>query len=107
MANSDDRLFAMLIYLTSFFFPVLGPLIIWLFKRDDSEFVDYHGKEYFNFFIAFTVYTIISGILVLVLIGFVLLLIVGITAFILTLIALIKSYNGENYRFPLIFRFIQ
>ncbi|TRM11922.1 DUF4870 domain-containing protein [Lentibacillus cibarius] len=107
MPEKDERMFAMLIYLVSIFFPVLGPLIIWLFKRDESDFVDYHGKEYFNFFLSFTVYSIISCILVILLIGFVLLPVVGILAFVFTIIALFKANNGERYRIPLVFRMIK
>lgn len=107
MPNSDERMFAMLIYLLSLFVPVLGPLIIWLIKRDESEFVDYHGKEYFNFLISYTVYAFVSSILMIVLIGFVLIFIVGILVFVFTIVALVKAYNGEIYRFPFIFRLIR
>ncbi|MDA3130421.1 DUF4870 domain-containing protein [Aliibacillus thermotolerans] len=106
-ATSDDRLFSMLIYVISLFFPVLGPLIIWLIKRDDSDFIDYHGKEYFNFLISFTIYGIIAGLLIFVLIGLLLAPIVGIVAFILTIIAAVKAYQGDMYRFPFIFRLIK
>lgn len=105
--TEDDKLFAMLIYLLSFFLPIVAPLIIWLLKRDDSSFVDYHGKEYFNFFISITVYGIISGILVILLIGILLLIILGIGTIILTIVAAVRSFQGERYRFPFIFRLIQ
>ncbi|UOQ86430.1 DUF4870 domain-containing protein [Gracilibacillus salinarum] len=107
MSSNDERLFAMLIYLLSFFTAVLGPLIIWLVKRDESDFIDYHGKEYFNFFISFSIYGIISGLLVFVVIGVALLPLIGIAAFVLTIIALIKAYNGEKYAIPLVIRFIK
>ncbi|MGM8366013.1 DUF4870 domain-containing protein [Virgibacillus sp. W0181] len=107
MPSNDERMIAMLLYLVSFFVPVLGPLVIWLVKREDSEFIDYHGKEYFNFFISFTIYSIISTILILVLVGILLLIIVGILLFIFTIIALVKAYNGERYRIPLTFRIIK
>ncbi|SDJ17275.1 DUF4870 domain-containing protein [Salimicrobium halophilum] len=107
MPTNDERLFAMLIYLISLFFPVLGPLIIWLIKREESPFVDYHGKEYLNFFLSYTIYTIISGILVLLLVGIILLIVVGIAAFIFTIIAMVKAYGGEEYRFPLVIHFIK
>ncbi|WP_226038138.1 DUF4870 domain-containing protein [Aquibacillus saliphilus] len=107
MSTKDERLYAMLIYLLSFPFPILAPLIIWLMKREESEFVDYHGKEYFNFLISYTIYFTVSGILVLLLIGIVLLPVVGIMLFIFTIIAAVKSYGGEEYRIPLIFRFIK
>jgi uncharacterized protein len=105
--TEDDRLFAMLLYVLSFPFPVLGPLVIWLLERDTSDFVDFHGKEYFNFIISFTIYTIISSILVIVLIGFVLLFAITIAAIVITIIAAVKAYQGETYRIPLVIRFIK
>ncbi|UOQ47010.1 DUF4870 domain-containing protein [Gracilibacillus caseinilyticus] len=107
MSSSDERLFAMLIYLLSFFTTILGPLIIWLMKRDESDFIDYHGKEYFNFFISFSIYGIVSGMLVFVVIGVALLPLIGIAAFVLTIIALIKAYNGEKYSIPLVIHLIK
>ncbi len=107
MANNDERLLACLIYVTSFFTTVIGPLLIWLLKKDESMLIDYHGKEYFNFFISFTIYLIISSILMIVLIGFILAPIVGILAFVFTIIAAVKAFNGEKYRIPLVIRFFK
>ncbi|MFC4386913.1 DUF4870 domain-containing protein [Gracilibacillus marinus] len=107
MHESDERLFAMLLYVLSLFFPVLAPLLIWLLKRDQSDFIDYHGKEYFNFLISFTIYGIISGILVIILIGFVLLGIISILLLVFTIIAAVKAYQGERYRIPMVIRFIK
>ena len=107
MSSNDERLYYMLIYLLSLVFPILAPLIIWLLKREDSDFVDYHGKEYFNLLISYTIYMIISGILVVLLIGFILLPIAGIMLTIFTIVAAVKAYGGEKYRIPLIFHFIK
>lgn len=107
MPTKDERLLAMLIYLSSFFTVFVGPLIIWLIKREDSSYVDYYGKEYFNFLISYTVYTIVSTLLMIVLIGFLTIWVVGILAFIFTIIAAVKAYNGEVYRIPLVFRLIR
>ncbi|MGF7014965.1 DUF4870 domain-containing protein [Ornithinibacillus bavariensis] len=105
--TEDDRLFAMLLYLLSIPFPILGPLLIWLIKRDSSAFVDYHGKQYFNFLISFTIYLVCSWILVIVLIGFVLVPLVGITVFVLTIIAAVKAYQGDRWQIPLAIQFIK
>ncbi|ASK62836.1 hypothetical protein CFK37_12100 [Virgibacillus phasianinus] len=105
--SNDERLLAMLLYLVSFPLPILGPLVIWLIKRDGSAFIDYHGKEYFNFFISYSIYAFISTILIILLIGLLLIWIVGIMAVVFTIVALIKAYSGERYRFPLIFRLIK
>lgn len=107
MATNDERLFSMLIYVLSLPFPVLGPLVIWLLKREESEFVDYHGKEYFNFIVSYAIYTFVSSILIIVLIGVVLLFVLGIMVFVFTIIAAVKSYQGERYQFPLVIRFIK
>lgn len=107
MSENDERLFGMLLYLLSIPFPVLAPLIIWMIKRDDSAFIDYHGKEYFNFLISYAIYSIVSTILMVLLIGFILIFVVGVMLFVFTIIAAVKAYGGEKYRIPLIIRFIK
>src|SRR5689334_24643738 len=50
---------------------LLGPLIVWLAKRDDSPEIDAHGKEALNFQISMLIYNVIAAVFCLVLIGFV------------------------------------
>ena len=106
MPKNDERLLAAGIYLISFFTAFIGPLIIWLIKKDESSYIDYHGREYMNFFISYTVYTIVSGILVVLLVGFFMLWILGIMAVVFTIIGAIKAYEGNEYRMPFIFRLL-
>lgn len=107
MPKNEERLLAAAIYAISFFAPILGPLVIWLLKRNESSFIDYHGKEYFNFMISYFIYTIASGILTIILIGFIGLWVLGILAVVFTIIAAIKAYEGYTYRIPWIIRFIK
>lgn len=107
MPTNDERTLAAIIYVISFFTVFIGPLIIWLMKKDESSFIDFHGKEYFNFFISYTIYSIASGLLVLLLIGFVLLPIVGLYVFVFTIVAAVKAYSGEEYQIPLVIRFFR
>lgn len=107
MPSNDERLLATAIYVTSFFTTIIGPLVIWLLKKDESEYINYHGKEYFNFIISYGVYSIISVFLMFVLIGFITIWAVGVAAFVFTIIAAVKAYEGQEYRFPLIFRLIR
>lgn len=107
MPTSDEKLMAMLIYVSSLFTYFIGPLIIWLLKRDESEFVDYHGKEYLNFVISYSIYLLVSSILTIVLIGFILAPVVTVLSFIFTIIAAVKSHGGETYQIPLVIRFIK
>ncbi|WP_182480696.1 DUF4870 domain-containing protein [Peribacillus asahii] len=105
MVTQDEKVFAVLIYVISLFFPLLGPLIIWLVKKD-SPYIDYHGREYFNFLISYTIYGIIASLLVFVGIGVLILPILGVAAFVFTILAAIRAYEGVEYRIPLIFRIL-
>ncbi|MFP7300556.1 MULTISPECIES: DUF4870 domain-containing protein [Bacillaceae] len=107
MVKSEERMLAAILYVVSLFFPIIGPLVIWLLKKDESSFINYHGREYFNFFISYTVYSVISGILVFLIVGIFLLWILGIMALVFTIIAAVKAYEGNEYRFPLVFRVIK
>src|SRR5699024_3796552 len=105
--NNDEQIFEMIIYLTSFFTTIIGPLLIWLLKRDDLKFVDFHGKNYLNFLISFVIYGIIAVILKILLIGFILLPIVGLLVIIFTIFGTIKAYQGEWYSIPFTIKFIR
>ncbi|MEC1521332.1 DUF4870 domain-containing protein [Neobacillus niacini] len=107
MIKSEEKMLAAILYVVSLFFPIIGPLVIWLLKKDESSFINYHGREYFNFFISYTVYSVISGILIFLIVGIFLLWILGIMALVFTIIAAVKAYEGNEYRFPLIFRVIK
>lgn len=84
----------------------LGPLIIWLIKRDEDAFVEWHARESLNMQISMAIYYVVSVILMLVLIGFVLFFALLIFGFVVNIIAAIKAANGDWYRYPLIIRFI-
>ena len=97
--------------LAGFFVPwaghILGPLIVWLAKRGDSPEIDGHGKESLNFQISMLIYSLIAGVLCLVLIGFVLLGILHILNLVLVIIASIQAGEGKLYRYPISIRLIK
>jgi hypothetical protein len=87
---------------------VLGPLVVWLMKKDAMPQVDRHGKEALNFQITVTIAMIISILLMFVLIGFLLVFVVGIGALVLTILAAIKVSNGDlDYKYPFAIRMIK
>jgi uncharacterized protein len=93
---------------------IIGPLVVWLAKRDQSAGVDAHGREVLNFQISWTIYgillAIVGFILSIILVGFLFFLVIGIGAIamlILTIIGTIKASNGELYRYPLTIRFLK
>ena len=86
---------------------IIGPLILWLMKKDESPAVAYHGKEALNFQISVTIYMLISMILMFIFIGIPLFFILLLMQFILIIVATINAADGKLYRYPLTLRFIK
>ena len=86
---------------------VIGPLVVWLIKKDESEQIDYHGKESVNFQISITIYMLISIALCFLFVGFALVPIVLMFGTVVTIIATVKANEGERYRYPLSIRFLR
>ncbi len=116
---SEERTWAMLGHLSAFtaFITgigcVLGPLIVWLIKRDTMPFAGEQAKEALNFNISmiiafaalwlFTILTLGIGLLIVVPAG--LALFVG--WLVLTIIAAVKANAGEHYRYPFTLRLVK
>ncbi len=82
------------------------PLLIWLLKREEYPLVEDQGKESLNFQISVFLYSIIGFALVFLLIGFVILLVLGLFALIQVIRASIGASRGEKFRYPLCIRVI-
>ena len=109
----SEKTAAMLCHLTALaglvvpFGNILGPLIVWLVKRDESPLVDREGKESLNFQISMTIYLLCSVLLIVVIVGIPLLMVIGLIDLILTILAAVKTSNGETYTYPLTIRFLR
>jgi uncharacterized Tic20 family protein len=86
---------------------LVGPLVVWLIKREDDPFIDEQGKEAVNFQLTMLLAVIVSIVLVVVVIGFFLLFVLAVMMTVFPIIAAIKANNGEHYRYPLSFKFIK
>ncbi|WP_035985245.1 DUF4870 domain-containing protein [Leptolyngbya sp. KIOST-1] len=112
-SNPESRMWAMLAHLSAlsgFVIPfgnILGPLIIWLMKRDEMSFVADQGKEALNFNISMTIYMLVSGVLIFVLIGIALVFVLAIVWLVLLILAAIKANEGVVYRYPLTLRLVK
>ena len=104
--SKEERTWAMFAHLSAFvghFIPfghILGPLVIWMIKKNEMPFVNDQAKEALNFQITMTIYFIVAGLLCLVVIGFVLLPLVWLFDIIFTIIAAVKANDGVAYRYP-------
>jgi len=91
----------------------LGPLIIWLIKKDTMPFVNDQAKEALNFAITLSIVgfsllmlTIMSlGIGALITIP--VMMFVGIVALVLVIIAAVKANEGVAYRYPATLRLVK
>jgi uncharacterized Tic20 family protein len=119
------------------FLNILGPLIVWLTKKEQHPFINAHGKESLNFQISFTIYWVIAAIVLIFLaaitcgiglsnsssssssqlltqiwvvlgvVGGAFALIVGILQLVLIVFAAIKAKKGEFYHYPFTLRFLR
>jgi uncharacterized Tic20 family protein len=110
--NPDARMFGMLAHISSLaglvipFGNIIGPLIIWLMKKDQYSFVNDQGKESLNFQITVTIAAVIAGLTICIGIGVFLLPLVLLAGAIMAIIAGIKANEGVAYRYPFTIRII-
>ncbi len=105
--TSDERTWAIVTHAAAFagfVFPfgnILGPLLIWAIKKNDSAFVNENGINAINFQITWTILLLLAALSVIVLIGLLLLPLVAVAWFVLVIIAIIRASNDEVYEYPL------
>ncbi|MDV7185718.1 DUF4870 domain-containing protein [Lutibacter sp. TH_r2] len=125
MTTQTETNNAFLIHISAFasyVFPLGGiivPLIFWQLKKDESAFLDMHGKEAVNFNLSFLLYSFVFGLSVFstsffdfpnffgIFGGVSIVVIIAIIRFILILQAAIKANRNEPYRYPLTIEFIK
>jgi uncharacterized Tic20 family protein len=90
-----------------FLIGVIATLVFWLVLRDTDPEVDFAGKEALNFQINLLVWWMAALILSVCLVGIPLLLALPLVEIVLVIIATVQTLQGERYRYPLIFRFVQ
>jgi uncharacterized protein len=86
---------------------VIGPLAVWLTRRDRDPFIDQAGREALNFGITIAIYGAVLVVAALMLVG-IPLLIAGAVAWVaLASLAAVKASEGQPYRYPLTLRLIR
>jgi uncharacterized protein len=86
---------------------VIGPLAVWLIRRDRDPFIDQAGREALNFGITITIYGAVALVAALMLVG-IPLLIAGVVAWVvLASLAAVKASQGQSYRYPLTMRLVR
>ena len=102
-------------FLTSWFAGIAGclaALLVWFLVRDRSPFAAENAKEAFNFNLSMFIYAVASVLLVVFTLGIGLIvalpvwIVLGLAWLIFTIIAAIKAYDGQMYRYPLTIRLL-
>lgn len=107
--TKDDRNLAMLAHLLGIFTWFLGPLLIWLLKKDQSPYIDSQGKEALNFQITIGIAYLAVGVLSCLTLGFGALLgpIIWIVAIIFGIMGAVGASRGEPFRYPIAVRLVK
>ena len=111
--SETERHWAMLCHLSAFagfFFPfggIIGPLICWLSKKDESVWIYVNGRNSLNFQLSILLYMVLTIPLCFIIIGFPIIGMLVILKVICIIIASLKASKGEPFKYPLVIPFIQ
>lgn len=90
---------------------LLGPLVVWAVKKDDHPFIDRQGKEAMNFQLSVIIVGLVAVALVFTIVGIVIaipmMLVVAVMAVVFPIVAAVRVNEGEDYRYPFSWRFIE
>lgn len=104
--SSNDKNIATITHLGGILFSFIPSLIVWLMKKDDSEYIAAHAREALNFQITVLLAQFVAYVLIFILVGFLLLGLIWIFNIVFCIFAAISSSKGEYYRYPLTLRLI-
>ncbi len=121
LSPESERTIAMICHLAGLaglFLPyignILGPMLIWAWKKDRSAFVDMQGKSAINYQISLSMVTfclfVLGVILSVICIGFLfslLSLLLMYAGMIFSILAALSAREGKSYRYPLSYPFIR
>ncbi|HEY4368013.1 MAG TPA: DUF4870 domain-containing protein [Steroidobacteraceae bacterium] len=86
---------------------VLGPLIVWLIKKDEMPFLNDQGREALNFQITIFLAGVVCSALIFLLIGVPLLFALAIFDLVFMIIGAVKASDGVAYRYPVNLRLVK
>lgn len=111
--SESERNWAMLCHLSAFagfFFPfgaIIGPLICWLTRKDESHWIDWNGRGSLNFQISILLYMVLAIPLCFIIVGIPIIIFLVFLKVICIIIASVRASKGEEFRYPITIPFIQ
>lgn len=106
--TADERTWALIAHLASLV-SIVGTLVVWLIKKDESKYVAHHAREALNFQITMFGAFIVAIILAVVTcgIGSVLLPILGLVDLVFSVIGAMKANEGLLWTYPVSIRLVK
>jgi uncharacterized Tic20 family protein len=104
--NANDKNIVVLTHLGGAIFSFIPALVVWLLKKDESEYIGEQAREALNFQVTVIIAHVISWILMFILIGFFLMAAVWVANIVLCIMAAVAASKGEPYRYPFALRLI-
>lgn len=103
--KGSDKVWCMLCHLSAltgmFMIGIILPLVVYLAMKQESEYLARNSREALNFHLSIFIYAVCCIPLCMIFIGFPLLVIIGLGALVLSIIAAVKASDGECYHYPL------
>ena len=107
LRGGDERLWIVLSHLSLFFgVGILLPLVVYLVKKEESAAVAFHAREALNFHISIFIYVLACIPLLMIVVGFPLLIVLGVGSPILSIVGAVRGSSGEVFRYPLTIRLV-
>ncbi len=110
---NDDKTMGIIAHVLLIFTWWLGPLILWVIKKDQKGFAEHHAREALNFGITVTIayiaLWIVATILAFITFGFTFFLpfLVWIAALVFGILGAMAANKGELYRYPVSLRLVK
>jgi uncharacterized Tic20 family protein len=112
--RTEERTWAMIAHLSALAFFVLppvggviGPLVVWLAKKDSSAFVSEAAREAINFNLAVLAAYAVCVLLMFIFIGILLGAALLVFWLVMTLVAAIRASEGIHYKYPITVRVVK
>lgn len=114
--SKGERNLATIMHISTLFFGVASVLVLWLFKKDESNFINKHGKSAINFQLSVILYSIICFLGLTISTAFlnvfaVIIVFAGVPAYFAYLLvivnAAVKANEGKAYHYPLTINFMK
>lgn len=113
MLTQEEKQWAMFAHIGSAVFGIIGALIVYFMKKDESKFIAYHATQALYLQCGIAALVLISIVLFAITLGlagiilFPLVMLVSIGALVFHIIGAIKANEGEWYKLPVVSKYTE